>query len=155
MGHVNFLLDELGLDKMGLDEMGRHLKGHSWNEDSSLIRTPDHVPTLCITCQWGHFRGPRESALASYPGLLAPAFVTCSTNAGEGLVKLSHVVWHTWTCGGVRKTASKWVHWLQAWTVERLNTWHQTVLTMFLGFRKLLYSCTEGMCHSSPCPSPF
>jgi len=31
-------------------------------------------------------------SLASYPGLLAPAFVACSTNAGEGLVKLSHVV---------------------------------------------------------------
>jgi len=29
---------------------------------------------------------------ASYPGLLAPAFVACSTNMGEGLVKLSHVV---------------------------------------------------------------
>jgi len=39
--------------------------------------------------------------VASYPGLLASAFVTCSTNAGEGLVKLSHVVWRTWTCGGV------------------------------------------------------
>jgi len=32
------------------------------------------------------------SEVASYPGLLAPAFVACSTNAGEGLVKLSHVV---------------------------------------------------------------
>jgi len=30
--------------------------------------------------------------VASYPGLLAPAFVACSTNVGEGLVKLSHVV---------------------------------------------------------------
>jgi len=39
--------------------------------------------------------------LASYPGLLAPVFVACSTNAGEGLVKLSHMVWRTWTCGGV------------------------------------------------------
>jgi len=29
---------------------------------------------------------------------------------------------------------------------------HQTVLATFLGFRKLLYSCTEGMCHSSTCP---
>jgi len=29
--------------------------------------------------------------VASYPGLLTPAFVACSTNAGEGLVKLSHV----------------------------------------------------------------
>ena len=28
--------------------------------------------------------------VASYPGLLAPVFVACSTNAGEGLVKLSH-----------------------------------------------------------------
>jgi len=33
--------------------------------------------------------------VASYPGLLAPAFVTCGTNVGEGLVKLSHVVWRT------------------------------------------------------------
>ena len=40
------------------------------------------------------------SLLASYPGLLTPAFVACNTNAGEGLVKLSHVVWRTWTCGG-------------------------------------------------------
>ena len=32
------------------------------------------------------------AVLASYPGLLTPAFVACSTNAGEGLVKLSHVV---------------------------------------------------------------
>ena len=30
--------------------------------------------------------------VASYPGLLTPAFVACSTNAGEGLVKLSHAV---------------------------------------------------------------
>jgi len=29
--------------------------------------------------------------VALYPGLLTPAFVACSTNAGEGLVKLSHV----------------------------------------------------------------
>ena len=39
--------------------------------------------------------------VASYPGLLTPAFVACSTNAGEGLVKLSHLQWRTWTCGGV------------------------------------------------------
>jgi len=29
-----------------------------------------------------------DKTLASYPGLLTPAFVACSTNAGEGLVKL-------------------------------------------------------------------
>jgi len=44
------------------------------------------------------------STLASYPGLLTPAFVACNTNTGEGLVKLSHVVWRTWTCGGVAQT---------------------------------------------------
>jgi len=39
--------------------------------------------------------------LASYPGLLTPAFVTCSTIVGKSLVKLSHMQWRTWTCGGV------------------------------------------------------
>ena len=32
-----------------------------------------------------------ECSVASYPGLLTPVFVACSTNTGEGLVKLSHV----------------------------------------------------------------
>ena len=39
--------------------------------------------------------------LASYPGLLTPVFVACSTNVGEGLVELSRVIWRAWTCGGV------------------------------------------------------
>jgi len=98
----------------------------------------------------------RRLMLASYPGLLAPAYVACSTNAGEGLVKLSHVVGRTWTCGRLahsRKTASKRVcYQLQTRTVERLSVRHQTVLATFLGFRKLLYSCTKGMCHSSTRP---
>jgi len=33
----------------------------------------------------------RLAILASYPGLLAPAFFTCSTNVGEGLVKQKDV----------------------------------------------------------------
>jgi len=45
--------------------------------------------------------GRQNVDIASYPGLLTPAFVACSTNTEEGLVKLSHMVWHTWTCGGV------------------------------------------------------
>jgi len=58
-------------------------------------------------CWWGLLKCNANSArryslpLASYPGLLDPVFVACSTNAGEGLVKLSHVVWRTWTCGWV------------------------------------------------------
>ena len=51
------------------------------------------------------------------------------------------------------KTASKRVRYrLQTWTVEQLSARHQTDLTTFLGFRKPLYSCTEGMCHSSTHP---
>jgi len=33
----------------------------------------------------------RSVLVASYPGRLIPAFFTCSTNVGEGLVKLSHM----------------------------------------------------------------
>ena len=47
-------------------------------------RISEYIYTLCAS-SWA-------LALASFPGLLAPAFVACSTNAGEGLVKLSHVV---------------------------------------------------------------
>jgi len=32
-----------------------------------------------------------ECSVTSYPGFLTPVFVACSSNAGEGLVKLSHV----------------------------------------------------------------
>ena len=95
----------------------------------------------------------RYKHLASYPGLLAPAFVTCSTNVGEGLVKLSHVVWRTWTCGGVahsRKTASKQVPYrLQTRTVERLSAWHQTVLVTFLGFRSR-FTAVQKECATPP-----
>ena len=55
------------------------------------------------------------SLLALYSGLPTPAFVTCSINAGEGHVKLSHMQWHVWTLGECveechipRKTVSKW-----------------------------------------------
>ena len=53
-----------------------------------------------------------------------------------------------------RNTTSNWVrYWSQTRTMERLSAWHQAVLAMFLGFRKLLCSCTEGMCHSSTHPA--
>jgi len=51
------------------------------------------------------------------------------------------------------KTASKRVRYrLQTRTVERLSAQHQTVFPTFLGFRKPLYHCIEGMCHSSTRP---
>jgi len=37
-------------------------------------------------------------------------------------------------------------------TVVRLRAQHQTALVTFLGFRKPLYHCIEGMCHSSTRP---
>ena len=53
-----------------------------------------------------------SKGVPSYPGLLATAFVACNINAGEGLVKLSHMIWCTLTCGGVAHsffTAVKWL----------------------------------------------
>jgi len=60
-------------------------------------------------------------------------------------------------CGGVahsqKNSKYKQVRYqLQTQTIERLSTQHQTVLATFLGFRKPLYSCTEGMCYSSTQP---
>ena len=91
--------------------------------------------------------------VASYPGLLTLAFVACSTNVGEGLVKLITCndrpgCVEEWHIPG--KTASA----LPIANMDRrsTNAQHQTVLVMFLGFRKPLYSCTEGMCHFSTHP---
>jgi len=51
------------------------------------------------------------------------------------------------------KTASRQVPYkLKTRTIERLSARHQTVLATFLGFRKPLYSCIEGVCHSSTRP---
>ena len=55
------------------------------------INTMEEGITLCV-----HGLGLKRvynkylccKQVASYPGLLSPAFVTCSTNAGKGLVKL-------------------------------------------------------------------
>ena len=43
-------------------------------------------------------------------------------------------------------------YWLQTQNVGWVSARHQTVLVTFLGFRKPLHSCTEGMCHSSTRP---
>jgi len=61
----------------------------------------------------------------SHPSICRILPLACSTNIGEGLVKLSHIQWHTWTCWGVahsRETASKWVYYQsQTPTVEQLS----------------------------------
>jgi len=90
---------------------------------------------------------------ASYPGLLNLAFVACIANMGEGLVKLITCndvpgrlvdVWRSGTFPEKLQTSE-----LLITNMEWLSAWHQAVLAMFHGFRKLLYSCTEEMCHSS------
>jgi len=62
--------------------------GHNWEavaEASEVTRINNHNCNHKIVAVYGVF-------IASFPGLLAPLYVACSTNAGEGLVKLSHVV---------------------------------------------------------------
>jgi len=94
---------------------------------SMMLLRRNPIKLLCLPCVY----------LASYPGLLTPVFVTCSTNVGEDLVKLhDHVLWRTWTLGGCveewlihRETASKWVCYRsQTQTIEQLSTRHQAVL---------------------------
>ena len=93
------------------------------------------------------------SVLASYSSLLTPAFVACSTNVGEGLVKLM-------TCSDISRRwvdmrrsgtfpEKPWVCYrLQPQTMQWLRDWHQAVRysvvwVTFLGFRKLPHSYIE------------
>ena len=94
--------------------------------------------------------------LTSYPGLLTPAFVTCSTNAGEGLVKLSHVVGRTWTCGGVAHSFCTTVKRLSE-SKKRCQDCLMSSAQSFYGpcLRSLAHSltcCFSGRCHSSTRP---
>ena len=112
-----------------------------------------YIHAYIHTCtQWrsGLHKRWRAYTIASYPGLLAPAFVACSTNAGEGLVHgktesrgMKYLdVWRSGTFPASKRVLYR----SQTQTVERLSARHQTVLATFLGF---IYSCTEEMCHSS------
>jgi len=77
-----------------------HMHMHTHTRTHIPHHTPHHIHHTTYTTP--HTDQHSSSALlASYPGLLTPAFVTCSTNAGKGLVNLSHVVWRTWMSGGV------------------------------------------------------
>ena len=75
---------------------------------------------------------------------VTPAFVASSTNVGEGLVKLSPVQWHTWTCGGVAHSS---------WTAVRVAIWCRVLshCTVCICDRSAL-AVFPGMCHSSTCP---
>jgi len=82
--------------------------------------------------------------LASYPGLLAQEFVACSTNAGEGLVKLSHVVWCTWTCGGVARSFYT--------AVKRLSESKKRRQDCLMSSAQSFYGpCLQSVVHSLTC----
>ena len=84
--------------------------------------------------------------LALYPGLLTPAFVACSTNAGEGLVKLSHVVRRTWTCGGVAHSFST--------AVKRLSESKKRCQDCLMSSAQSFYiygPCLQSVAHSLTC----
>jgi len=86
--------------------------------------------------------------VTSYPGLLTPAFVTCSTNAGKGLVKLSHVVWRTWTYGGVAHSFCTAVKRLSESDVERsVVLWSMFAIGNALAY--LLFSRNVPLLHTS------
>ena len=81
------------------------------------------------------------------------AFVACSTNAGEGLVKLSHVQWRTWMCGGVAHsfcTAVKQLSEPKKCQQDCLMSSAQPFYSPCL--RLGLLVVLLGMCHSSTCP---
>ena len=83
-------------------------------------------------------------SLASYPGLLAPAFVDCSTNPGEGLVKLSHVVWRTLTCGGVAHSFCT--------AVKRLSESKKRRQACLMSSAQSFYGlCLQSVAHSLTC----
>ena len=74
--------------------------------------------TIAITnlYNWPNYKNPVYAELqASYPGLLAPAFVTCSTNTGEGLVKLSRGMTYLdmWRSGTFLLYSCKAAFWIQ------------------------------------------
>jgi len=105
------------------------------------------------TGEWKRVCG-RE--VASYPGLLTPAFVACSTNVGEGLVKLSHVQGHTWACGGVAHSFCTALNWLSE-SKKRYQDCLMSSAQLFYGpcLQSVAHSLTPflpGMCHSSTLP---
>jgi len=91
--------------------------------------------------------------VSSYPDLLTPAYVACSTNMGEGLVKLI-------TCNDRPGCVEEWhipgktVSALPIANMDRRTT--KCATSDSLGdvswVQKAAYSCTEGMCHFSTCP---
>ena len=116
------------------------------------------VIRLQLSSCWSHLLLCALSPIplvASYPGLFTPAFVTCNTNAGKGLVKLSHVQWRTWMCGGVAHSFCMAVKWLseskkhhQGCLMSSAQSLHGPCLRSIAH----LLAAILRMCHSSTCP---
>jgi len=99
-----------------------------------------HTPITLITLH-------NRLSVASYPGLLTPMFVACSTNMGEGLVKLSHMVWGTWMCGGVAHPFCT--------TVKRLSESKKRCYDCLMSSTQSFYGlCLRSVVHSLTCCFP-
>ena len=129
-----------------------------------------HSSTSCThnlkNREWGRSGNEAGLLLSSvYPSTAGHKVMPCPIHCQQWTAMYAH---HLNSCSGLknlhsfdvpgrveewhipRKTTSEWVHyWSQTQTIKQLSTRHQTVFVMFLRFRKPLYSCTEGMCHSS------
>ena len=91
----------------------------------------------------------KSCLLASYPGLLTPAFVACRGS------KLSHVQWHTWTCGGVTHSFCTAVKWLSEFKKHRQDCLMSSTQSLYrLCLRSVTHSLVAfpWMCHSSTRP---
>jgi len=93
--------------------------------------------------------------IASYPGLLTPVFVACSTNAGEGLVNLSQVSWRTLTWGRVAHSFCRAVKRLSE-SKKRCQDCLMSSTQSFYGLclQSVVHSLAvfPGLCHSSTRP---
>ena len=97
----------------------------------------------------------RAETIASYPGLLTPVFVPCSTNAGRDLVKVSDMQWRTWMCGGVAHsfcTAVKRLPESKKRHQDCLMSSAQSFYGPCLRFVAHSLAVFLGTCHSSKCP---
>ena len=110
-----------------------------------------HAIVIRCSAIWLVISNPRSAPLVTRnvaqntrPSLHVRAFVACSINAGEGLVKLSHVVWRTWTCGGVVQSFCT--------AVKRLPESKKRCQDCLMSSAQSFYGpCLQSVAHSFTC----
>jgi len=91
--------------------------------------------------------------IASYPGLLTPAFVACSTHAGEGLVSRAMMYLDVWKNGTILLYNCKAAFWIQETSPRLCDVNHSVVLWFVFAISSaLVYLLLSGNVHSCTCP---